>query len=168
MNVGELKALLALLADEMEVMIDPWPESFGTMSPDPTMVFDAYFSIVEAAGEGEFPACVILMPTPVPDEEVTEGHPNMPPCHVLPQSFFDELHTPDQPERQPGSTPFLDQADKTLSLIAEVKRLMQKTGATSGQRPCPVCPNGIVRYSKALNGHTRGACTTSGCAQWIE
>lgn len=37
-----------------------------------------------------------------------------------------------------------------------------------GSVPCPAC-GGTIRYSVAgLNGHMHGACSTLGCASWME
>lgn len=40
---------------------------------------------------------------------------------------------------------------------------------TSGELPCPCCKSGTLRYSRAgYNGHIHAACTTEGCARWME
>lgn len=39
----------------------------------------------------------------------------------------------------------------------------------SGSLDCPICKSGTLRYSiSSHNGHIAAACTTPGCARWIE
>lgn len=44
---------------------------------------------------------------------------------------------------------------------------VKKDGKPKGQITCPKC-QGILRYTIASNGHTRGRCTTENCLSWIE
>jgi hypothetical protein len=38
-----------------------------------------------------------------------------------------------------------------------------------GSVKCPVCPDGVVKYSVAsYNGHTHAACSTKGCISWMQ
>ena len=49
------------------------------------------------------------------------------------------------------------------------RRGLQKGNGGRGEVKCPNCSDGTVRYTVAsLNGHIWGACTTSGCASWME
>lgn len=42
------------------------------------------------------------------------------------------------------------------------------TAGASGSIPCPCC-GGTVRYSRTgCNGHILAACSTAGCASWVE
>lgn len=39
----------------------------------------------------------------------------------------------------------------------------------AGNIACPVCLNGVLRYSRAAyNGHVHAACSTSTCVRWME
>lgn len=37
-----------------------------------------------------------------------------------------------------------------------------------GSFTCPVCDGGTVHWNIASNDHSRGACNTKGCVQWIQ
>lgn len=39
----------------------------------------------------------------------------------------------------------------------------------SGEIPCPCCEGGKLRFSvSGYNGHIHAACSTEGCARWLE
>jgi hypothetical protein len=42
-------------------------------------------------------------------------------------------------------------------------------GGFSDSMPCPACGQGTLYYARAaVNGHTRGHCTTKGCVAWMQ
>jgi hypothetical protein len=69
----------------------------------------------------------------------------------------------------------LDERDREVG--ESLVRLMKARGAivdatggqrrTSGEITCPNC-GGKLRYTVASNGHIWGACSTEGCARWME
>lgn len=39
----------------------------------------------------------------------------------------------------------------------------------TGTVPCPICEDGVIRYSvAAYNGHMHGMCSTAKCIRWME
>ena len=40
--------------------------------------------------------------------------------------------------------------------------------AGEGEMQCPVCGDGILRYSRASNGHIHAVCTSGKCVAWME
>jgi hypothetical protein len=39
----------------------------------------------------------------------------------------------------------------------------------NGEVKCPICPDGIIKYSVAdLNGHIWGCCRTKNCVRWMQ
>jgi hypothetical protein len=49
------------------------------------------------------------------------------------------------------------------------KRGLGRDKGGSGDVVCPRCKRGRVNYSvSATNGHIWGACSTAGCASWME
>lgn len=72
-------------------------------------------------------------------------------------------------------------ADKEISpeigeLIKNIavarKAILEDAGrdrSASGKiNPCPVCGEGILRYSIASNKHVWAACTSKTCVRWLE
>lgn len=53
---------------------------------------------------------------------------------------------------------------------ADAKAKGYRTGhAGAGELSCPACEGGTLRYTvAACNGHMHGACSTKGCASWME
>lgn len=56
---------------------------------------------------------------------------------------------------------------EALQRYAEIRRAILATGETQGGIDCPCC-NGRVGFSIAGNGHVAAACSTPGCAKWME
>jgi len=54
-----------------------------------------------------------------------------------------------------------------LGRMAAIRLAIFATGETQGSLDCPCC-NGRVGFSIAGNGHVAAACSTPGCAKWIE
>jgi hypothetical protein len=67
-----------------------------------------------------------------------------------------------------------DQLERFLKCIngahAHAKAAGLKRGhGGAGEMPCPSGCGGTLKYSVAsVNGHLWGACTTAGCARWME
>lgn len=61
-----------------------------------------------------------------------------------------------------------DRADRFMN-IGIARKAIIDTGLSSGALQCPVCNNGLLRFSVARsNGHVHASCTTRLCVSWIE
>lgn len=59
-------------------------------------------------------------------------------------------------------------ANMIRARVAIVEHSGGKRGVV-GSIACPCCEGGTLKYSVAgINGHVHAACTTPGCAQWME
>jgi len=54
-----------------------------------------------------------------------------------------------------------------LNRMAKIREAIIATGQQQGRIDCPCC-DGKVRFSIASNGHVAAACSTDGCARWME
>lgn len=50
-----------------------------------------------------------------------------------------------------------------------IVEMVESTGVRAGAMPCPACKSGTVRYTQAVcKDHVHAACSTKGCASWME
>lgn len=54
-----------------------------------------------------------------------------------------------------------------LTRMAKIRAAIIATKQQQGGIDCPCC-NGRVGFSIAGNGHVAAACSTKGCAKWVE
>lgn len=55
----------------------------------------------------------------------------------------------------------------SLERLATIRAAIIATGLPQGRIDCPCC-DGRVGFSVASNGHVAAACSTKGCAKWVE
>jgi hypothetical protein len=56
---------------------------------------------------------------------------------------------------------------ESMLRLAKIREAIIATGQQQGRIDCPCC-NGKVGFSIASNGHVAAACSTEGCAKWME
>lgn len=71
------------------------------------------------------------------------------------------------------SEAFAASVGPALEMMIEAKDWMKRTGMDEGEMDCLVCGTGKVHYRltpgrRNQRRHSRGACTTPNCVQWIE
>lgn len=59
------------------------------------------------------------------------------------------------------------QEEEALSRALAIRSAILATGLPQGGIDCPCC-DGRVGFSVASNGHVAAACSTKGCAKWVE
>lgn len=61
------------------------------------------------------------------------------------------------------------ECDASFGRIKRARAAIVASKKTHGEIDCPNCKGGKLRFSVAkLNGHIHAACSTKGCAAWME